>query len=337
MKPARLIFCCGTGGVGKTTVSAAVAIRLAQSGSKTIVLTIDPSKRLRTAMGLRADQIGLVDLSEKCPGLSVYVPDARRTFEALLRALAPDQVWLDRMMQNTLFQTFSGEYSGAHEFLALVLVHDLVTSGLYDTVVIDTPPSQNAAAFFQAPERMQKIFDEQIVQWITKGLGKSLTVLQKLLGQTFLGSMIEFFQLLHGIQAALSERLARVQSWIPAANTEFWLVSAPSNSTLSAVDALSQDLNARGTKLHRCIVNRTLSHLGELPKDTPNHLSMSADARVWYTTHIEAEGRMLAALRTRMSGDSAISLLPEQNRDVHSWEDLQNVANVLAPDFIGIR
>lgn len=332
MSTKRVIFCCGTGGVGKTTVSAATAIRMAQSGISTVVLTIDPSKRLRTSLGITDDAApGLVELTSRVgtpAPLWARIPDSRRTFEALLRILAPDSAWLERMLHNSLFKTLAGEYSGAHEFLSWVMLHDLAQDDRFDCIVVDTPPSQNAAAFLKAPELMGRILDEQIVQWVSQGVGKTLSVLKSLLGSGFFGSLIEFFQLLHGIQDRLGARLKAIQGLIQRPETKFWLVAGPHPETLHAIETLQDELRGRGLVLQRCILNRTLSHLGTGTHDP----SLSPQIMEWFQASLDAEQSVLDRLSF-----GEISLLPELSRDVHSLEDLAHVAHTLPASIIHTR
>ena len=159
----RIIVCAGSGGVGKTTTSAALAMGLAAEGARVAVVTIDPARRLANALGV--DELGnephLVD-PERLAGHGIEVRgelwammlDAKRTFDELIELLAPDERTRDEVLSNRIYQQLSGAVAGSQEFTAVAKLYELDKSGRFDVLVLDTPPSRNALDFLDAPDRL---------------------------------------------------------------------------------------------------------------------------------------------------------------------------------------
>src|SRR3954451_11803896 len=154
----RMVICAGSGGVGKTTTAAAVALGLAERGQKVAVVTIDPARRLANALGL--DDLGTephkVDL--ELPGeLWAMMLDAKRTFDQLIEHLAPDERTRDEVFQNRIYQQLSTAVAGSQEFTAIAKLYELDASGSWDVLVLDTPPARHALDFLDAPGRLSAV------------------------------------------------------------------------------------------------------------------------------------------------------------------------------------
>ena len=164
----RVIICAGSGGVGKTTTSAALAMGLAAAGHRVAVVTIDPARRLADALGLDEldNEPRLVDPARLAGhGIEVrgelwaMMLDAKRTFDELIERLAPDERSRDEVLSNRIYQQLSGAVAGSQEFTAVAKLYELDRSGRYDVLVLDTPPSRNALDFLDAPDRLTSFFE----------------------------------------------------------------------------------------------------------------------------------------------------------------------------------
>ena len=164
----RIVICAGSGGVGKTTTSAALAMGLAAQGLRVAVVTIDPARRLANSLGLDEldNEPRLVDPARFAGhGLEVrgelwaMMLDAKRTFDELIDRLAPDAQTRDEVLDNRIYQQLSGAVAGSQEFTAVAKLYELDRSGRFDAIVLDTPPSRNALDFLDAPDRLTQFFE----------------------------------------------------------------------------------------------------------------------------------------------------------------------------------
>lgn len=205
----RIVVCCGAGGVGKTTTSASLAIRSAQEGHRTLVLTIDPARRLADALGI--GEIGNtarpVPLEGVLAGGSLHAMmlDAQRTFDDLIARHAPSPDVRDRILANHTYGFVSTRLPGVHEYMAMEKLHELVASTAWDTIVLDTPPSAHALDFLAAPTRMANLMDDGVMRWLTlpttrggwrmleRGNELLAGVLKSMLGDRTIADIAEFF------------------------------------------------------------------------------------------------------------------------------------------------
>src|SRR6187200_2547722 len=146
----RVVICAGSGGVGKTTTAAALALGMAERGLRVVVVTIDPARRLATSLGLE-------DL-ELEGELWAMMLDAKRTFDSLIERLAPDARTRDEVFANRIYQQLSNAVAGSQEFTAIAKLYELDQEGGFDLLVLDTPPSRNALDFLDAPQRLKGFF-----------------------------------------------------------------------------------------------------------------------------------------------------------------------------------
>ena len=151
----EVCICAGSGGVGKTTTSAAIALGMAARGKKVAVLTIDPARRLANALGL--PELGNEErrVEVDVPGeLWAMMLDAKRTFDELIEWHAPDDATRDAVLGNRIYQELSSAVAGSQEYMAMEKLHELHQDGRYDLLVLDTPPTRNALDFLDAPQRL---------------------------------------------------------------------------------------------------------------------------------------------------------------------------------------
>jgi anion-transporting ArsA/GET3 family ATPase len=243
----EICICAGSGGVGKTTTAAAVAMGMACRGKKVAVLTIDPAKRLANSLGLPelGNEETLVDPQrfaeagvEMRGELWAMMLDAKRTFDDLVERHAPDEQTRDRILQNRIYQEISNAMAGSQEYMAMEKVYELHQEARYDLLVLDTPPTRHALDFIEAPERMTRFIEGKSLQFFlrpgrfgVKILGRSggllFSALKRITGIDLLQDLSEFFQSFGDMAEGFSERARRVKELLRDRRTTFLLVTAP--------------------------------------------------------------------------------------------------------------
>jgi anion-transporting ArsA/GET3 family ATPase len=245
-------ICAGSGGVGKTTTSAAIALGMAAQGKKVAVLTIDPAKRLANSLGLpelgneekmvEPERFAAEGLEMKGE-LWAMMLDAKRTFDDLVERHAPDEETRDRILSNRIYQEVSNAMSGSQEYMAMEKLYELYQEARYDLLVLDTPPSRNALDFIDAPERMTRFIEGKSLQFFLKPgrfgvkmIGRSggalFAILKRLTGIDLLQDLAEFFQSFGDMAQGFRERARRVNELLGHKVTTFLLVSAPQNESI---------------------------------------------------------------------------------------------------------
>ncbi len=243
----EICICAGSGGVGKTTTAAAIAMGMAAQGKKVVVLTIDPAKRLADSLGLpelgneerlvereRFTEQGLAMNGE----LWAMMLDAKRTFDDLIERHAPDEEARDRVLGNRIYQELSNAMAGSQEYAAMEKLYELHQEGRYDLLVLDTPPTRNALDFIDAPERMTRFIEGRSLQFFLRpgrlGLrvvgrsgGMLFSVLKRITGIDLLQDLSDFFQSFGDMASGFSERAQRVNDLLAERCTTFVLVCAP--------------------------------------------------------------------------------------------------------------
>jgi anion-transporting ArsA/GET3 family ATPase len=243
----RICICAGSGGVGKTTTSAAIAMGMAASGRKVAVLTIDPAKRLANSLGLRelGNEECLVPAErfaehgiEMKGELWAMMLDAKRTFDDLIERHAPDEQTRDRVLSNRIYQEVSNAMAGSQEYMAMEKLYELYQEDRYDLLVLDTPPTRHALDFIDAPERMTRFIEGKSLQFFLKPgrlgvriIGRSggalFSVLKRVTGIDLLQDLSEFFQSFGDMAIGFRERAQRVNQLLGDRRTTFVLVTAP--------------------------------------------------------------------------------------------------------------
>jgi anion-transporting ArsA/GET3 family ATPase len=332
-----ILITCGTGGVGKTTLSAAIAIRAALQGRNTVVITIDPAKRLATSLGLEKlgdEPTDLTPQLRKAAGstevkgtLHAIIPDTRKTFEAFVRELAPDYATAQRIMRNPIFQIFAKEFSGTNEYMALEKLFQLHESGKYDCIILDTPPSRNTLAFLDAPKLLAQLFEERLIRWlvlpanriVSAGMKKALGILEKLTGAGFMTSLFEFASALFEVQVRFTANLKTITALLESKKVGFLMVTTPQPDTVPEANRFIQTLRENRFHFEGIALNRTLSYLTDGDRDS------RVSQGVEIIQALQARERLVVE---QLDGNSVpvCATLPELARDVHSVEDLFHVA-----------
>ena len=272
---ARLIVCVGPGGVGKTTVAAALALWAARSGRRTLVLTVDPARRLADALGVaqlddEPREVVLESLGgpESPTGmLSAAMLDAPHSFDALMRRLAGDAA-AESIFSNRAYRVFSRALARSHAQIAMERLHDAVSDGQYDLVVLDTPPVRSALEILDAPERLTRVLDSGVVRWfirpargpLSRLLPRGSSAVARLLGMLGSRRLVRelgaFFEVLTPLESVFRGRAHGVQALLRSPATGFVLVCTPSSTSLADAGVLTTELAQRGVNWSAAVLNR---------------------------------------------------------------------------------
>jgi anion-transporting ArsA/GET3 family ATPase len=249
----EVCICAGSGGVGKTTTSAAIATGLAARGAKVCVLTIDPAKRLADSLGLEemGNEASQVDPAlfeeqgvEMKGELWAMMLDAKETFDDLVRRHAPDEETRDRVLENRIYQQISNALAGSQEYMAMEKLFELHSEGRFDVLVLDTPPSREALDFLDAPKRLTQFIEGRTMKVFMKptGIGMKIAgrgtsmmfgILKRLVGFDLLADLSEFFNAFSGMVDGFQERAKRVNELLGDPSTTFLVVCGPQGEPIS--------------------------------------------------------------------------------------------------------
>lgn len=276
----RILVCVGSGGVGKTTVAAALALGAARAGHRTLVLTIDPARRLADALGvgelgndprpISRDALTRLGVPPEA-SLSALMLDMKRTFDDLVDRFAESPEARDRILGNRIYQNVSDALAGSAEYSAMEKVFELAESGAFDRIVVDTPPSQHALDFLEAPQRLLEFLDSAIVKLLLhpalaagrfgfrifqRGTRRVLQLLEKLSGVSFLEDVSEFLLAFEGMSEGFQKRARRVQALLTGPETGFVLAAGPSAESVLHAGEFLDRLEASRVPLAGIVQNR---------------------------------------------------------------------------------
>lgn len=267
----------GSGGVGKTTTAAATGLMAATHlGGKVLVLTVDPARRLANAMGLRS--FGNIETPVPAEAFTAAglrprgqlwaaMLDTKASWDDLVRRHAPDPRTRDRILANQLYDNISGRFVQSHDYIAMERLHEIHSSGRYDLVIVDTPPTRNALDLLEAPERMAEFFTSRLLRMLTAPSRSRLLTLasrpfyevaDRILGSQFLGDISEFFSLFQTMEAGFVERAQAVQRVLADRRTTFAVVTTLEAAPVAEADFFIDALARRRHHVGAVIMNRTL-------------------------------------------------------------------------------
>jgi anion-transporting ArsA/GET3 family ATPase len=347
-----MIICAGSGGVGKTTTAAALAMGLAADGLKVAVVTIDPARRLANSMGLAelGNEPALVDRAvfakhgiEMKGELWAMMLDARATFDDLIERLAPSPQALQEVLDNRIYQQLSSAVAGTQEFTAIAKLYELDRSGDYDVLVLDTPPSRNALDFLDAPGRIANFFHGRAVRLFLKpagfggrifgaGTGVVFSILKRVTGVDLLQDLSVFFRAMGGLIDGFTERADRVSALLGDPATTFLIITSPERDPADEAVYFHDKLEEAGMPFGGLVVNRVRPDLGgdgELPEPVASALGEDLARRVALAAseHAALAARDRATIQRlqRELGSPPTILIPQLSDDVHDVEGLAHV------------
>ena len=264
----KVMVCTGSGGVGKTTVAAAIALGAAREGRSAVVVTIDPAKRLADALGLdRLDNEPAQVDGNYSGELWAMMLDTKTTFDDLVRANALSEEQAQVILDNTFYRNISGALSGTQEFMAAEKLHDLADDDRFDLIVIDTPPSRNALDFVEAPDTLIRFLDHPLYRVLTsptRGIAKALSLaaqvflrtISRLVGAAVIDDVITFFEAFEGLDEGFKERANAVSDTLRSDETAYVLVASAKSETITEAKWFADKLASTDIEIAALVVNR---------------------------------------------------------------------------------
>jgi len=273
----EMILVAGSGGVGKTTVAAALGLAAVQrQAGRVLVLTVDPARRLATALGIESfgntphripdeafEEAGIVTRGE----LHVAMLDTKAGWDELIRRHAPDEQTREAVLKNPLYENITGRFVHSHDYLAMEQLHDLHATGEYDLVIVDTPPSRNALTILDAPRRMADFFGSRLLRWLTVPYRSRLftfaskpfyQVADRVLGSRFLQDIADFFVLFQKMESGFIKRANEVEGLLVDPRTAFVVVSTLETAPAHEARFLAESLEQRKMTVGAIVANRVL-------------------------------------------------------------------------------
>jgi anion-transporting ArsA/GET3 family ATPase len=346
----RVVVCAGSGGVGKTTTAASLAVHAALAGQRAMVLTIDPAKRLANALGVRA--IGGIGAAVTVGGipegrLSAMMLDQKGAWDDLVERHAPSAEIRDRILQNRFYQHLSQSFAGSQEYMAIEQLCELHASNAYDVIVVDTPPTRHALDFLEAPRRIADFLDKRVVKWfirpyfsaswttmrfVNRTAGFLFRRLEDATGISALVEVSEFFSSMSGLFEGFEPRVRRVYDLLRSPETAFVLVATPEEQVLTEAEYFFRKVQELGMSLRGVVFNRAhrefTSGRRALAKELPVLLDgllaepAAMAALVDNFNHYESLGRgdglRMESFRRLLPKTIAVAEVPNLNSDVHS-------------------
>lgn len=400
LETGRLVICVGPGGVGKTTTAAALGLRAAMAGRRTIVLTIDPAKRLANSLGLESltndpQQIDLataVSTREAAPIIGEFSPelietanaidsagvahedrpgelwammlDSEKTFNDLVDSLAPDKGALEKARENNIYRLLSSALHGMQEYMALDKLHDLYTGGYFDLVILDTPPTKNALEFLETPSRAASFFDERVIRFFLPDREKKgffgrvinpgaivLSLISKVLGESFVNDLSEFFDTFYYLQETLQSRGEMIEFILRDLRTYFFVITSADPRRMKEAYFFHEKLDDLGQKAEIFVINRVIPGFSAADIANVDDRALDSfiaqqgieDAEVIASLHklLESHYARLAKLASRdrnaittlanRVGNDALRLIPLLGEDVHDLANLMKLSDFLTP------
>jgi anion-transporting ArsA/GET3 family ATPase len=276
----RVVVCVGCGGVGKTTVAAAIALEAARAGRRALVITIDPARRLADALGVETlgnqpeplPRDALDALGVPAEGsLSALMLDMKRTFDDLVARFAESEAARERVLGNPIYRHVSDALAGSVEYSAMEKVYELSRSDDYDTLVVDTPPAQHALDFLDAPERLLEFLDSRLVhllihpamaagrlgfRWFEWGTRRALGLIERISGIGFLSDVSEFLMAFEHMSEGFRARAKEVRSLLLGPQAAFVLVASPESESVKAGQRFLARLEASNVSVAGIVANR---------------------------------------------------------------------------------
>jgi anion-transporting ArsA/GET3 family ATPase len=293
----EIVVCAGSGGVGKTTTAAAIALRAALDGKKTVVLTIDPARRLASSLGLKeltndptkvnARKFSTAGL-KPAGQLYAMMLDTKTTFDNVVMQYAPTTEQAERIIANRFYRNISGTLSGTQEYMAMEKLYELYADGGFDLIVIDTPPTRNALDFLDAPRRLTDFFESRVLRWFLMPYLKAgggmmrvanvaatafLRVVKRIVGSDVLDDTAEFFGSLEGMYDGFKQRARDVAALLKSDVTSFIVITSPAEDSVNEATHFASRLNESGLPFGAVVVNRVHPAYGDGIDVRPRQLS----------------------------------------------------------------
>ena len=341
-----VVVCCGSGGVGKTTISAAFALEAARRGRRACVVTIDPARRLANALGIDTLANVPARIEGPWPGeLWALMLDPKGTFDDLVRSHAPSPDQAQSILDNRIYRNLTGALSGTQEYMAMEKLHELTQSGGFDLVVVDTPPTRNALDFLDAPKRLTRFLGHRLFQLLlvpTRAYLKAVSVatqallrtISKVAGAEIVEDAVAFFQAFEGMEQGFRTRAEHMRDLLERPTTGFVLVTSPRPDAVEEAEWFAGKLHEQDMTVEALVVNRVhprFPDAGELSK-APEGSPLEALVKNLedYRAVSAREEAAYASLAERLA-PSPVARVSLLDGDVHDVAGLSLVADQMFP------
>jgi anion-transporting ArsA/GET3 family ATPase len=349
----RILIVGGSGGVGKTSVSAALGLAAARAGHRTLVLTIDPARRLASALGLDAIGADAEEVSVSLDQAGITVPgelhammlDVRNTLDQAVDRYAPSAERRDQILNNRMYQNIAGRLSGSQEYAAMQQLEAIASSGEYDRIILDTPPTTQALDFLTAPERLKAFFDSNLIRIFLTFSGKAgrgffrvtdvlFRTLERLTGAQVIRDITEFFEVAESILEPFSKQAERARRLLRAAETAFIVVTGANPHQLREAADFSATLSKMSIQVGDIVVNRWQAPIEHEAPDIPE--AVASDALEERVAYWAAALEHLASVQSSAiddlaedAGQSSVIRVPEMAGSIHSLQGLLRLSDHL--------
>lgn len=346
LKDKKMVVLCGSGGVGKTSISAAVAAHFANQGRKVCLITIDPAQRLAAAMGLRKlsgkpKNLGSVlrqEFPEAKGELDAMMFDPNHAFQAFLQSVGDKKIEKE-FADSFLFQTLFDEFSGIHEYLALETLYQLEESGQYEMIVLDTPPARNALAFLESPERIAKFFDDRIFRLFLKDpqnqgffekirartTQTTFKLLELLTGSGPIGEIVRLAPNIKKIKSAFLAHQESIKNIITGDDCSAVFVLGALDIPVYEVCSFIDEADSIGLTTDMFLINRSLQRFllpkSDLPEADKNMKRLHALAT--------QEQKNLSNLQQKIPRDLEAVFLPELEQPIYDIVGIKQLTDCL--------
>jgi anion-transporting ArsA/GET3 family ATPase len=349
-----VIVCCGSGGVGKTTVSATFALAAARAGRRSCVVTVDPARRLADALGVQSLPNTPTEVKGDWPGhLHALMLDSKGTFDDLVHRYSRTPEQAESILSNRLYQNLAGALSGTQEYMAMEKLYELVQSAEFDVVVVDTPPTRNALDLLDAPRRLTRFLENRLFRALMvptrmslRAVGMAtqalLRTIARVAGSEIVQDAVAFFQAFEGMEDGFRSRASAVHELLNDPGTAYVLVTSARPDAVAEAAFFAEKLGERGVSVSALVVNRIAPSFGDGDGDAGSGDGAASRPGTSADPGLQALEANLAALNARAAREEAafaglatqvapapVGKIPLFGHDVHELEGLRRAADCL--------
>jgi anion-transporting ArsA/GET3 family ATPase len=345
----EVVICCGSGGVGKTTVSAALAMAIAAAEDKRVlVLTVDPARRLATALGIKgigADPVRIPKARLRRAGISIdgeleaAMLDMKQAWDRMIERYSPDRATAQRILRNPLYQRITDSFVGSHEYAAIESLYELHDAGEYDCIVIDTPPSRSALDFLEAPARLTDYVGSRLLSLLSGSPSRFgframnfaaapfLRLADRLLGAEVLAEVSEFVQQLQLLYGGVQGRARAVNKLLRSSKTGFVVVTTLEHAPFAEAEFFCAKLREFEMPLRAVVANRVLPDVFRDPGAVAAATTLVEDAKIgaWLTRELHAR---VATDTARFVGETYLRRNALAQREARQLTRLNRIGDV---------
>ena len=360
LRSPSLVICLGAGGVGKTTISAALAVRAAIIGRAVDVMTVDPAPRLLDALGLGADssepvEVQLEGIRHARRGggsgrarLRALRLDPKRTFDSIVARYALSDAARDAILENRIYRNLSGALAGVADYMAMEKLLELAANPLTDLLVLDTPPAAEAIDFLDAPRRLLELLNSRAISLLGApgGLFRSrlrmvdiaaravLAAFDRVTGLNLLSDVQSFVRSFDGMYEGFSARAARAQDKLRAPDTAIVIVTTAESSRIAQAREFIRALEDAGLRVAAMVVNRVIAELPDAAELSTARIAPSLKRKLKrnladYAALKTREEVSLSVLRNSLPGGAVLMVAPDLGREPRTIADLAEIGSSL--------